>query len=92
MVNKAAQALGMTLYNFLNVININRIYLYGEACLFGDKFLQLVMQPVLSNPFDRQVQIKDIATLVKFGSLSMSEQIAGISFIFGEHISSWAQS
>ena len=92
VVNKAAQALGMTLYNFLNVININRIYLYGEACLFGDKFLQLVMQPVLSNPFDRQVQIKDIATLVKFGSLSMSEQIAGISFIFGEHISSWAQS
>lgn len=81
-VNNAAGSIGRSLYNFLNVMNINHIYLYGRACLFGEEFLETVRKTVMSNPFDRQKQIKEYATGIEFGSLNETEQTAGISYLF----------
>ena len=44
------------------------------------------MRPVLVNPFDSQQQVRDLATFIEFGSLSPSEQIAGISYLYGERL------
>ena len=66
------------------MLNINHIYLYGALCALGNDFLEQIMRPVLVNPFDAQQQVKDLATFIEFGSLSPSEQIAGISYLYGE--------
>ena len=83
-VNRSARSIGLAIYNFLNVLNINHIYLYGALCALGNDFLEQIMRPVLVNPFDAQQQVKDLATFIEFGSLSPSEQIAGISYLYGE--------
>ena len=31
-VDNAANAIGLSLYNFLNILNINQIWLYGRNC------------------------------------------------------------
>lgn len=81
-VNRSALNIGMAIYNFLNVININHIFLYGRTCQFGDEFLEVIKRSVLNNPFDQQEQIKNMATSIEFGTLSEEEQIAGISYLF----------
>lgn len=86
-VNKAARAIGLAIYNFLNVININHIFLYGSSCQFGEEFLDAIIRMVVSNPFDREAQVKSQSTSIVYGTLSVSEQIAGISYLFGEQLS-----
>ncbi len=85
-VNRSARSIGLAIYNFLNVLNINHIYLYGALCALGNDFLEQLMRPVLVNPFDSQQQVRDLATFIEFGSLSPSEQIAGISYLYGERL------
>ncbi|MFM5104933.1 ROK family protein [Aeromonas dhakensis] len=47
MVDEGARAIGLSLYNFLNILNINRIWLYGRSCGFGEEWLQTIIhQPV----------------------------------------------
>ena len=86
-VNIAALNLGRAIYNFLNIININHIFIYGSICELGDDFLQVIKKQVGVNLFDRQDQIKDLATSIEFGSLSESDQIAGIGYLYGEKLS-----
>lgn len=86
LVNRAAQTIGLAIYNFLNVLNINHIYLYGAACELGEEFLEVIRKQVLQNPFDSQQQVKDFATSIEFGTLSTSEQIAGIGYLYGERL------
>lgn len=81
-VNRSALSVGQAIYNFLNVLNINHIFLYGRTCQFGDEFLEVIKRTVLSNPFDQQQQLKQIATSIEYGTLSYEEQIAGISYLF----------
>ena len=81
-----ARAIGLAIYNFLNVININHIYLYGKATELGQEFLDVIRKQVLLNPFDSQQQVKGIATFIEVGTLSPSEQIAGIAYLYGERI------
>ena len=85
-VNFSASCIGLSIYNLVNVLNINHIYLYGASCAFGDEFLEAISRPVLVNPFDSQQQVKDLATFIEYGTLSPSEQIAGISYLFGERL------
>ncbi|MGL6463300.1 ROK family protein [Aeromonas hydrophila] len=35
MVDEGARAIGLSLYNFLNILNINRIWLYGRSCVLA---------------------------------------------------------
>lgn len=85
-VNRSANKIGLALYNMLNVVNINHIYLYGRICKLGQAFLDEIKQEILFNPFDAQDQIKSLATVIEYGSLSEEEQLAGISFLFGEQL------
>lgn len=85
-VNRSARAIGLAIYNFLNVININHIYLYGKVTELGQEFLDVIRKQVLLNPFDSQQQVKGIATFIEVGTLSPSEQIAGIAYLYGERI------
>lgn len=85
-VNTAAISLGRSIYNFLNIININHIYIYGAVRLFGDKFLELIKRQIRVNPFDKGDQVKELATSIEFGSLSEAEQISGISYLVGERL------
>lgn len=86
LINRTAKRIGIAIYNMLNVLNINHIYLYGRECQFGEDFIKIIQNEVLFNPFDSQQQVKQIATSIEYGTLSISEQIAGISFLFGEQL------
>ena len=81
IVNIATLNVGRTIYNFLN---INKIYLYGSMCLFGEKFLEQILAPINIRPFDQKDQIKDYATLITYGKLSYKEQLAGIAYLYAE--------
>lgn len=85
-INRSAMAIGLAIYNFLNVLNINHIYLYGISCQLGEEFLEVIKHQVLSNPFDSRDQIKAVATSIEFGSLTKSEQIVGIGYLYGESL------
>lgn len=84
VVDFAAINLGRAIYNFLNVININHIYLYGSLCLFGYDFLNTVSAQALRNPFDDGTQVKSTATSIEFGTLTAKEQLAGIGYLYAE--------
>ncbi|WP_413733456.1 ROK family protein [Sodalis sp. RH21] len=85
MVMRAARALGLSLYNFLNILNINHIYLYGRSCGFGDAWLNTVREQTGLNPFDRTDSVKIMATHVGLGTLSRAQQIMGIGYLYVEH-------
>ena len=84
-VDFAALNLGRAIYNFLNVININHIYLYGRMCEFGAPFLSRIREQALLNPFDDGSLIKSVATSIELGTLSEAEQLAGIGFLYAEN-------
>lgn len=84
IVDFAALNIGRTIYNFLNIININHIYLYGSLCRFGPRFLQHILAPIELRPFDKQDQIKDFATVIDYGHLDDKQLLAGIAFLFAE--------
>ncbi|WP_034917826.1 ROK family protein [Erwinia sp. 9145] len=83
-VTQSATAIGMSLYNFLNILNINQIWLYGRSCAFGEPWRETMMQQIAFNPFDQQDSLKSKATQVQFGELDRASQILGIGYLYVE--------
>lgn len=86
LVMEGARALGLSLYNFLNILNINHIYLYGRSCGFGDAWLKTVCERSGLNPFDRTDHVKTQATHIAPGRLSREQQIMGIGYLYVEQV------
>ena len=84
MVDEGARAIGLSLYNFLNILNINRIWLYGRSCGFGE-WLQTIIHQTGANPFDCSDAVN--ATHIRFGQLSRAQQVMGIGYLYVE--SAW---
>jgi predicted NBD/HSP70 family sugar kinase len=83
-VSHAAAAIGMSLYNFLNTLNINQIWLYGRSCEFGAQWRDAIIRQIAFNPFDPQDTLKSKATNIHFGQLSRASQILGIGYLYVE--------
>jgi predicted NBD/HSP70 family sugar kinase len=83
-VSHAAAAIGMSLYNFLNTLNINQIWLYGRSCEFGAQWRDAIIRQIAFNPFDPQDTLKNKATNIHFGQLSRASQILGIGYLYVE--------
>ena len=86
IVNNAARAIGLSLYNFLNVLNINHIYLYGRSCQFGAEWLNIIHEQTHYSPFDRANATRDNATQIVVGGLTRQQQVMGIGFLYAEDI------
>jgi len=84
-VNRAAEAIGMSLYNFLNTLNINQIWLYGRSCAFGESWRQTIVQQIDFNPFDPRDSVKNKATNIHFGQLDRASQLLGIGYLYVEN-------
>ncbi|AUZ75877.1 hypothetical protein C3405_24435 [Aeromonas hydrophila] len=82
MVDEGAHAIGLSLYNFLNILNINRIWLYGRSCGFGDEWLQTIIHQTGANPFDCSDAVN--ATHIRFGQLNRAQQVMGIGYLYVE--------
>lgn len=83
-VENAANAIGLSLYNFLNILNINQILFYGRSCGFGDEWLETVYRQIGFNPFDHGDALKINATQISFGQLTRPQQVMGIGYLFVE--------
>ncbi|ELW1645069.1 ROK family transcriptional regulator [Enterobacter oligotrophicus] len=83
-VENAANAIGLSLYNFLNILNINQIWLYGRSCAFGERWLNAITQQTGFNPFDKNDGPGIKATHISFGQLSRAQQILGIGYLYVE--------
>ncbi len=83
-VEQSAKAIGMSLYNFLNILNINQIWLYGRSCAFGESWRKTLVQQIAFNPFDQQDSPKIKATHIQFGQLDRASQILGIGYLYVE--------
>ncbi|EOW6772123.1 ROK family protein [Cronobacter muytjensii] len=84
LVEEGANAIGISLYNLLNILNINQIWFYGRSCKFGRKWLEMITRHVLVNPFDPENNIKKNATKIEFGQLTRQKQIMGIAYLYVE--------
>ncbi|MCP2005894.1 putative NBD/HSP70 family sugar kinase [Buttiauxella sp. JUb87] len=84
-VESAANAIGLSLYNFLNILNINQIWFYGRCCAFGDEWLATVDRQIGFNPFDHGDALKVKATQINFGKLTRAQQIMGIGYLYVEN-------
>ncbi|KNC90328.1 ROK family transcriptional regulator [Trabulsiella odontotermitis] len=83
-VEHAASAIGLSLYNFLNILNINQIWLYGRSCAFGERWLNTIVRQTGFNPFDHGDSPQAKATQISFGRLSRAQQILGIGYLYVE--------
>lgn len=84
-VENAASAIGLSLYNFLNILNINQIWIYGRSCAFGDRWLQTMIKQTGFNPFDHGDNPQAKATQIGFGKLTRIQQVMGIGYLYVEH-------
>ncbi|MBA2080378.1 ROK family transcriptional regulator [Aeromonas veronii] len=82
MVDEGARAIGLSLYNFLNILNINRIWLYGRSCGFGEEWLHTIIHQTGANPFDCSDAVN--TTHIRFGQLSRAQQVMGIGYLYVE--------
>lgn len=82
LVEEGARAIGLSLYNFLNILNINHIYLYGRSCDFGEHWLQTIVSQTGANPFDCSDAVN--ATHIRFGQLDRAQQVMGIGYLYVE--------
>lgn len=87
-IEMIALTIGRSIYNFLNIININHIYIYGKVCKFGDEFLHTIRLPISSNPFEGEMISRELQTTIEYGTLSEDEQLAGIAFIYDKNLMS----
>ena len=83
-VESAANAIGLSLYNFLNILNINNILFYGRSCGFGEDWLATINRQIGFNPFDHGDALKINATQISFGKLSRPQQVMGIGYLYVE--------
>ncbi|WP_174507692.1 ROK family protein [Klebsiella oxytoca] len=82
--DSAANAIGLSLYNFLNILNINQIWLYGRSCAFGETWLNTIVKQTGFNPFDHGDSPRTHATQIGFGRLSRQQQLLGIGYLYVE--------
>lgn len=83
-VEESANAIGLSLYNFLNILNINQIWFYGRSCGFGESWLEAIKQRIGFNPFDHSDGLKRNATQINFGGLTRAQQVMGIGYLYAE--------
>ncbi|AIR67632.1 ROK family transcriptional regulator [Cedecea neteri] len=83
-VEDSANAIGLSLYNFLNILNINQIWFYGRSCEFGENWLNAIKQRIGFNPFDHGDSLKSHATQINFGQLTRAQQVMGIGYLYAE--------
>nr|WP_312979888.1 ROK family transcriptional regulator [Atlantibacter sp.] len=83
-VENGATTIGLSLYNFLNILNINQIWFYGRCCEFGERWLAAITRQISTNPFDPADPTRVNATRVAFGQLSRAQQIMGIGYLYVE--------
>lgn len=83
-VEDSANAIGLSLYNFLNILNINQIWFYGRSCEFGENWLSAIKQRIGFNPFDHGDGLKSHATQINFGQLTRAQQVMGIGYLYAE--------
>ncbi|WP_202303957.1 ROK family protein [Dryocola clanedunensis] len=83
-VENAANAIGLSLYNFLNILNINQIWFYGRSCGFGETWLATINRQIGFNPFDHGDALKVNATQIGFGQLTRPQQVMGIGYLYVE--------
>ncbi|ATF91455.1 Glucokinase [Cedecea neteri] len=83
-VEDSANAIGLSLYNFLNILNINQIWFYGRSCEFGESWLNAIKQRIGFNPFDHGDSLKSNATQINFGQLTRAQQVMGIGYLYAE--------
>ncbi|HIH5801581.1 TPA: ROK family protein [Escherichia coli] len=83
-VDRSANAIGLSLYNFLNILNINQIWMYGRSCAFGENWLNTIIRQTGFNPFDRDEGPSVKATQIGFGQLSRAQQVLGIGYLYVE--------
>jgi len=83
-VENAANAIGLSLYNFLNILNINQILFYGRSCGFGESWLATIDKQIGFNPFDHGDSLKANATQISFGQLSRPQQVMGVGYLYAE--------
>ncbi len=83
-VELAANAIGLTLYNLLNILNINQIWFYGRSCEFGERWLETIYQQIGFTPFDQGDAVRTRQTQIGFGNLTRQQQITGIGYLFVE--------
>ncbi|TCW18165.1 putative NBD/HSP70 family sugar kinase [Raoultella sp. BIGb0138] len=83
-VEDSANAIGLSLYNFLNILNINQILLYGRSCAFGETWLNTIIRQTGFNPFDHHDTPRTRATQIGFGQLSRQQQLLGIGYLYVE--------
>jgi Transcriptional regulator/sugar kinase len=83
-VEESANAIGLSLYNFLNILNINQIWFYGRSCGFGESWLAAIKQRIGFNPFDHNDGLVRHATQINFGKLSRAQQVMGIGYLYAE--------
>ncbi|WP_407436046.1 ROK family protein [Lelliottia sp.] len=83
-VEQAANAIGLTLYNLLNIVNINQIWFYGRSCAFGEPWLQTINRQIGFTPFDHGDAGRTRQTEIGFGGLTRQQQITGIGYLFVE--------
>ncbi|CAA0355693.1 ROK family protein [Klebsiella oxytoca] len=83
-VEESANAIGLSLYNFLNILNINNILLYGRSCGFGEKWLNIIIRQTGFNPFDHRDTTRIRATQIGFGTLTRAQQLMGIGYLYVE--------
>ncbi|MRS14651.1 ROK family protein [Enterobacteriaceae bacterium RIT691] len=83
-VEESANAIGLSLYNFLNILNINQIWFYGRSCEFGEQWLATIKQRIGFNPFDHNDGLKRNETEIGFGQLTRAQQVMGIGYLYVE--------
>ena len=83
-VENAANAIGLSLYNFLNILNINQIWFYGRSCGFGEEWLAMINRQTGFNPFDHGDGLRENATQISFGQLTRPQQVMGIGYLYVE--------
>lgn len=83
-VENSANAIGLSLYNFLNILNINKILFYGRSCGFGESWLATIDKQIGFNPFDHGDSLKANATQISFGQLTRPQQVMGIGYLYAE--------
>lgn len=83
-VDNAANAIGLSLYNFLNILNINQIWLYGRSCAFGEEWLNTIIRQTGFNPFDHGDSPRSKTTQIHLGTLTRAQQLLGCGYLYVE--------
>ncbi len=85
VVLRAAKFIGLTLYNFLVTLDINKIFLYGETCCLGERWLSTIVRETLSNPFESGLHWEQEVTSISFGALTEAQKLEGIGYLWVEN-------